>query len=78
MPILLALPVYPMKEICDKLAKSKGRKTYSRQRAALLIKEHIPTAQKIGNRYFLTDNEINLLVSKVSEKTLKKGLTIDN
>ena len=78
MPLFIAIPVFPMQEICDALAKSKGKEAYSRQRAALLIKEHIPTAQRIKNDYFLTENEINWLVSKIGGKTTENGLTSVN
>jgi len=68
MPLLIALSVYPIQEICETLAKRKGREVYSRQRVALLIKTYLPTALKIDNQYYLTDKEIEWLASKIGEK----------
>ena len=68
MPLLIALSVYPIQEICEALAKRKGREAYSRQRVALLIKQYLPTALKIDSQYYLTDKEIEWLASKIGEK----------
>ncbi len=68
MPVLIALQMYPVKEICSKLAKIKGRHDYTRQQIAFLIKKKIPTAQKFGNVYYLTEPEIVWLASEISTR----------
>ncbi|MCL0072896.1 hypothetical protein M1N91_01565 [Dehalococcoidia bacterium] len=71
MPVLVAITLYPVNEVCDELAKRTGwYKKYSRQRVQVLIKRHIPAAQKIGKRYYLTEAELTLLATVV--KTEKR------
>lgn len=72
MPLLIALTLYPMQEICERLAELKDRKKYSRQRVALLIKEYVPTAQKIGKKYYLTEEEIKWLALQIGRKKSPK------
>jgi hypothetical protein len=73
MPIYMAVTLYPIKEVCEKLAILKDRGTYARQQVDKLIKKKLPTALKIGNLYFLTDNEIMWLASQI---TVRKGTKI--
>ena len=56
MLVLIALPMYPVSEVCKKLAERKERnKVYDRQQVDAWIKGKLPTAQKIGGQYMLTD-----------------------
>lgn len=65
MPVFIALPMYSVSEVCQKLAELKGRHKYTRQQVDALIKEKLPMAQKIGNRYLLTDAEIEWIATKI-------------
>ena len=80
MPVLIALPMYPVSEVCERLADLKERnKPYDRQVVDALIGDHLPTAQKIGGRYMLTETEIKWLaqfIKRVNKKR-KKLLTND-
>ena len=80
MPVLIALPMYPVSEVCGKLAEMKRRnKVYYRQQVNAWIKDKLPTAQKVGNRYMLTEVEIKWLAENVRvTKKRQKLLTIDN
>ena len=75
MPILIALSVYDVDEVCKELAERTGwHKKYSRQRIHALIKEHTPAACRIGSHYLLTDTELdwiakNLQANKRHKKT---------
>ena len=64
--------MYPVSEICEKLAQLKGRHKYRRQQVDALIKEKLPMAQKIGNRYLLTEAEISWLATQVRTKKRHK------
>ena len=78
MPVLIALPMYPVSEICKKLADLKKRnKPYDRQVVDDLIKHNLPTAQMIGNRYMLTDIEIEWLATKIKRVHRKRQKFID-
>lgn len=68
MPVFIALPMYPVIEVCEKLAQLKGRHKYARQQVDELIKKKLPMAQKIGNRYLLTDCEIEWLATQIRTK----------
>lgn len=66
MRVLIALPMYDANDVCVELAKRTGkREPYSRSRVDILIKEKLPTAQKIGNRYFVTEKEVDWLATKM-------------
>jgi len=68
MPVFIALSMYPVSEVCERLAKLKGRHKYKRQQVDRWIKNKLPMAQKIGNRYLLTDAEIDWLATKIRTK----------
>ncbi len=81
MSVLIALPMYPVSEICEKLAELKKRnRPYDRQAVDALIGDHLPTAQKIGGRYMLTEAEVEWLATKIKRvnKKRQKSLTNDN
>ena len=81
MPVLIALPMYPVLEVCEKLADEKQRnKAYDRQFVDALIAKELKTAQKVGNRYMLTDIEIEWLAKRIRRvnKKRQKSLTNDN
>ena len=81
MPVLIALPMYPVSEICEKLADQKQRnKPYDRQFVDALIAKELKTAQKVGGRYMLTDIEIKWLAGRILRvnKKRQKSLTNDN
>ena len=81
MPVLIALPMYPVPEVCEKLADRKERnKAYDRQYVDALIKDNLPTAQKVGNRYMLTEIEVEWLATLIKRvnKKRQKSLTTDN
>ncbi len=78
MPVFIALPMYPVSEVCEKLSELKRRdKIYDRQQVDAWIKNKLPTAQKIGNRYMLTDVEIEWLSTRI-RVTKKRRQIIDN
>jgi hypothetical protein len=68
MPVFIALSMYPVSEVCEKLAELKGRHKYKRQHVDDLIKKKLPMAQKVGNRYLLTEAEINWLAAQIRIK----------
>ena len=68
MPVFIALSMYPVSEVCEKLAELKGRHKYKRQQVDDLIKKKLPMAQKIGNRYLVTDAEIEWLATQIRTK----------
>ncbi len=72
MSVLVALPMYPTEEVCEQLAKMKGRHRYARQQVDDLIKRKLPTAQKFGNRYMLTDAEIKWLATQIRVNKRRK------
>lgn len=75
MPRLIAIIVYELDEVCDELAKRTGwPHKYSRERVRVLIKQYLPTVEKAGKRYFLTEDELTLLATKIQ---IKKRRTID-
>lgn len=77
MPVFIALQMYPVVEVCGKLADMKERnKPYDRQQVDAWIKEKLPTAQMIGGRYMLTDTEIEWLAKKI-RVTKKRAKMID-
>lgn len=68
MPVLIALTMYTIQEACQKLAEIKRRPTYSRQRLTKLVSEQLQSAEKIDNRYYLTDTQIKWLAERIAEK----------
>jgi hypothetical protein len=78
MPVLIALPMYPVSEVCRKLAEIKQRnKDYDRQFVDALIAKELPTAQKVGNRYMLTDIEVEWLATRIRRVNKKRQKIID-
>ena len=76
MPRLIAIIVYELDEACDELATRTGwYKKYSRERVRVLIKTYLPHVEKAGKRYFVTEDELNLLASKIQTK--KRRMTKD-
>lgn len=73
MPMLIAITVYDVDEVCDELARRTGKtEKYSRQRIGTLIKQKIPAPQKIGKRYLLTEAELNWLATQLQIKKRRK------
>ena len=69
MKILIALEMYDTDEICRTLPQyTRKKETYSQQRVQVLIKQHLPMAEKIGNRYLLTERQIKWLATKIKDK----------
>ena len=66
MPRFMMVTVYDLADIRVELAKlTKKQGDYSRQRVRELIKKHLPTLNKTGGQYFLTDAELKELANKV-------------
>ena len=66
MSVLVAIEVYPVSEICKKLADMKERnKDYKRQQVDKWIQKWVPTAQKIEGQYMLTYSEIKYIADHV-------------
>ncbi len=66
MPVLIAVPMYPVSEVCEVLAKRKKRgRKYFRQQVDAWINKWLPTAGKFGNQYMLTDTEIEYLAEHI-------------
>ncbi len=75
MPILIAMPMYPVSEVCKKLAERTGfAGIYTRQQINAWIKKKLPTAQKVGNKYFLSEAEISWLAGTVHIKKRRKNI----
>ena len=78
MGVLVAIEVYPVSEVCKKLADIKQRdKDYERQQVDKWILKWAPTAQKFGGQYMLTYDEIkyisdNVRVNKPRQKNIDK------
>ena len=67
MPILVALTMYDVDDVCVELARRTSKQEpYRRQRVDFLIKRYLPTAQRIGNRYLLTEVEVGWLATKIN------------
>ena len=65
--------MYDVNDVCVELATRTGkRKPYSRSRVDVLIQRKLPMAQKIGNRYFLTEKEVDWLAMKMQLKKRPK------
>lgn len=66
MSVLVALEMYPVSEVCGKLAELKERdKPYDRQQVDAWILKKLHTAQKFGNQYMLTCAEIEWLSTQI-------------
>ncbi len=66
MSVLIAVEMYPVSDVCWKLADLKERnKEYDRQQVNAWINKWLPTAQKFGNQYMLTYTEIEYLAEHV-------------
>lgn len=66
MSVLVAIEVYPVSEVCKKLADMKQRnKDYDRQQVNKWILKWVPTAQKFGGQYMLTYSEIEYISDRV-------------
>jgi len=67
--VLIALPMYDVNDICRELARLTGkREPYSRTRVDILIKKRLPTAQMLGNQYYLTEKELSWLAKQIQIK----------
>lgn len=74
---LIAILVYDLDEVCQELANRTGwHKKYSRQRVRDMIQHYLPTVEKVGRSYFLTDSEVNYIADRLERK--KRPRTIDN
>jgi len=73
MKVLIALPMYDINDVCKELAKiTVKREPYSRARADFLILNNVPTAQKLGGQYYLTEKELKWLGEKVRLQLKKR------
>ena len=73
MKVLIALPMYDTSDVCRELARLTGKQQpYSRTRVDFLIKKNVPTAQKLGNRYYLTEKELDWLAEKMRPQLKKR------
>ena len=73
MPVLIALEMYPVSEVCVKLAELKKRsKPYDRQQVDNWIINKLRTAQKIGNQYMLTKAEMEWLSEQIRVNKKRK------
>ena len=69
MKVLIALTMYDANDICKELAElTKKREPYSRARVDFLIKKNLPTAQILGNQYYLTEKELSWLAKQIKTK----------
>ena len=69
MKVLIALPMYDANDVCKELARlTKKREPYSRSRVDVLIKQKLPTAQMLGNQYYLTEKELKWLAENLEIK----------
>ena len=69
MRVLIALALYSVKDVCKELATlTNKRAPYSRARIDKLINERLPTAQMIGNQYYLTEKELSWLSEQIQTK----------
>ena len=66
--------MYDTNDICTELQKrTKKVKPYSRPRVGKLIKDNLPTAQMLGNQYYLTEKELDWLADKIDIKKRPKN-----
>lgn len=73
MKVLIALTMYDANDVCKELAKlTRKREPYSRARVDILIKEKLPTAQMLGNQYYLTEKELAWLSENIQTKKRPK------
>jgi len=69
MKVLIALSMYDTNDICRELASlTRKHKPYTRTRVDKLIKDKVPTAQKLGNQYYLTEKELSWLAEQIQTK----------
>jgi uncharacterized protein (UPF0216 family) len=69
MKVLIALALYDASEVRTKLATLTNKRIpYSRARIDRLIKEKLPTAQMIGNHYYITEKELMWLSEQIQTK----------
>jgi len=63
---LMMVLVYELADIRHELAGRTGKRDdYSRQRVRELIQKYLPTVEKTGGQYFLTEVELDELAGKV-------------
>jgi len=74
MPRLINIIVYEVDEVCEELAKRTGkRERYSHTRVIDIIHQYLPTIEKAGRRYFLTEAEVVFLAERLqTQKRSKK------
>jgi len=66
MKVFIALEMYDVDEIQTELAKFRQKPgKYSSTRVQLLIKQHLPMAERIGRRYLLTERQLKWLATKI-------------
>lgn len=68
MSVFIAIELFAIQEICKKLAKIKGKKSYSRQSVDSHIKNKLPYAERVGGSYYLTEKQIKWLATKIRTK----------
>lgn len=67
------MPMYDANDICIELARlTRKREPYSHARVDILIKERLPTAQMLGNQYYLTEKELKWLAENLETKKRPK------
>ena len=73
MPRLIAITVYEVDEVCSELARRTGkRERYSHTRLIDIIHEYLPSVEKAGRRYFLTEAEVAFLAERLQTKKRPK------
>ena len=68
MKVFIALEMYDVDEIRTELAKLRRKPAkykYSTKRVQLLIKDHLPMAERIGRRYLLTERQLKWLAKQI-------------
>lgn len=69
----MALTMYDVSDVASELAKLTGKRTpYSRARVDILIKHKLPTAQILGNQYYLTEKELAWLGEQIQVRRRPK------
>jgi len=69
MKVLIALTMYDVSDICRELARlTRKQEPYTRARVDKLIKERLPTAQRLGNQYYITEKELSWLAEQIQTK----------
>jgi uncharacterized protein (UPF0216 family) len=73
MKVLVALSMYDVNDICRELANLTGKSSpYTRARVDKLIKDKLPTAQVLGNQYYITEKELTWLAKQIQTQKRPK------